>query len=172
MTNAALNFAIGFEGVLTGIPTNTDLADNITRQVVLSAVAGSGQQVYETFRVALPVAAGATTTLDLTTGLTNPLGESISGSLKFVHVYAVWIVHNSASTASTITVFNAAANAFQGPKSAAASDVLGPGMWTAFGVPTNLTAWAVDGTHKNIAIVNNDGAHAATVNVFVAGATT
>lgn len=171
MTSASLNFAVGFEGSATGPTWNPDLTDTISRQVVLTALTGSGKQIYETFRTALTVAAGATTTLDLTTGLTNTLGESISGSSKFVHVYAVLVVHNSASAASTVTVFNAAANAFQGPKGAGDADTLGPGMWTGFGVPANLTAWAVDGTHKNLAIVNNDGANAATVNVLVIGST-
>jgi hypothetical protein len=170
MDSLTLTFAAGFEGTATGVPTNGDLEAPLAG-VTRTALSGASKQVYEQFATPLTVAPSTTTTLDLTTGLTNPLNESIASSAAFAHVFGVLVQHDRDSAASTITVFNAASNAFQGPKSAGASEALSPGMWTGFGQEEDLTGWSVDGTHKAIAITNNSATQSATVKVIILGTT-
>ena len=119
------------------------------------------------------LAVGGTTTLDLTTGLTSPLGEAISGTPgKFIKVHGVFIEHAAASLATAgVTAFGGASDEFQGVWAAGDKATLAPGRWIAFGMPATDAGVTVDATHKNIALVNLDATalHVATVNVFVLG---
>lgn len=168
MDSLSLKFACGYSGKCTGVSGSPNLATTVGR-VARCTVTGANKQVYAK---QITVSGGATTTLDLTTGLTNPLNESINGSLDFAKVLGVFIEHDAASISSGITVMGGGSDDFQGPLAAGDKPTLAPGEWFAFGMPASSTGWTVDGTHKNIAIVNNDGTDAATVNVFILGTTT
>ncbi len=170
-TNTVVKFACGFEGVLTGTSSNTSVTTPVGRESILTSVTGSGYQVYERFRVPLTIASGATTTLDLTSGLTNPLGEAISGAVDYDEVLGILIQHDEDSASATVEAFGgASANLFQGPWSATAKATLIPGKWVAFGIPSSLTGDAVDATHCNIDL-KNTGVVDATVNVIILGVT-
>lgn len=114
------------------------------------------------------LAAGATLTIDLTTGQTNPLGESISGAGAFAKVREIYISHEGTSASSGIVAYGASSNSFQGKWSAGATLTLKPGerdhqvSYTAAGM-------TVDSTHKILQIVNSDGANAAAIRYFVSG---
>lgn len=169
MDSLDLKFAVGFEGKATGTSTNSALTTAIGREAILTDVSGAGLQVYERFRVPLTIIAGATTTLDLTTGLTNPLGESISGSDDFATVFGALVQHDADSASATIEAFGGASlNLFQGPWSATAKATLRPGQWAGFGIPSNLAGDAVSGSAKNIDL-KNTGVATATVNVIILG---
>lgn len=168
-TSTVVKFAVGFEGVLTGTSTNTALTTAVGREAILTSTTGSGFQVYERFRVPLTITSGATTTLDLTSGLTNPLGESISGADNFDEVLGVLVQHDADSASATIEAFGgASSNLFQGPWNATAKATLVPGKWIAFGITSDLTGDTVDASHCNIDL-KNTGAADATVNVIILG---
>lgn len=165
MTSLDLKFACGFVGKLTGVTGSPGLTTSVG-DVVRCIAEGANQQVYVG---TLTIAASGTQTLDLTTGLTNPLNEAISGSNKFLKVKGVFIEHDAASVASGITAFGGASNEFQGVWAGGDKATLAAGRWIGFGMPATDTGVDVDATHKNIAIVNSDGAQVATVNVFIHG---
>lgn len=168
MDSLSLKFACGYTGKCTGVTGSPTLAASVSDMVRCTA-SGANYQVYSK---QITVAGGVTTTLDLTTGLTNPLNESINGSLDFAKILGVLIEHDPASISSSITVFGGGSNDFQGPLAAGNKPTLNPAEWFAFGKPSSVTGWTVDGTHKNVAVLNNDGTDAATVNVFILGKTT
>jgi hypothetical protein len=171
VNNVALKFACGFLGTATGVTGNPNLKTSIGK-VVRCAPLGTGWQIYDATGTPLTILGGATTTLNLLTGLTNPLNEAISAA-PFVRVFGVLIVHDRASLASSIEAFGgASSNLFQGPWDAAAKATLIPGKWIAFGIDSDLTGDLRDATHKNIDLKNLDGVNAATVNAFILGKTT
>jgi len=166
MNSLALKFGCGFSGLATGIAGNADLKTRLGR-VARIAVSGASKQVYDYYRYSL---AGATTLqLDLSTGLTNPLNESISGAADFATIMGFFLEHDITSTATSVTAFNGGTNEFQGPKSASSDDTLLPGEWTAFGKASSVAGWTVDGTHKRIDILNNHATNAAILNIFILG---
>lgn len=171
MTSTTVVFAVGYSGRVIGIPTSATLALAI-EAVRRTSPSGTGWQIYAP-DPALSIAVSGTTTLDLTTGLVNPLNEAISGTPgKFISAHVVFIEHAAASLATAgITAFGGASNDFQGPMAALDKPTLLPGEWFAFGKPAGNAGWTVDGTHKNIALVNTDATalHVASVNVFVLG---
>lgn len=125
-----------------------------------------GNQVYAALNPPLTVAAGATVTLDLTTGLVNPLGESISSTDAFAKVREIYLELNTNSgVASSVEVLGGANPQRLG---LAGAVTLLPGQRVHLGSPTTAGS-AVSGSAKNIRIVNNDGTNAAQVYVFVAG---
>lgn len=116
------------------------------------------------------LAAGATLTVDLTTGQENPLGEDITGGAAFAKVREILVEHDLESAASSVTVFDAASNSFQGMLSAGGSITLPPGGRITLSLPT-ATGMPVAGGTKNFAIVNDDGVNDATIRYVVAGST-
>lgn len=114
------------------------------------------------------LAAGATLTIDLTTGQTNPLGESISGAGAFAKVREIYVSHDGTSTSSGIVAYGASSNSFQAKLSAAATITLKPGeddKQTSY----TVAGMTVDSTHKILQIVNSDGTNAAKIRYFVSG---
>lgn len=170
-TSTSVKFGMGFTGRVKGTTLSTTLGADIGKTARCDFT-GTGKMVYDAATgTALTIAGAATTTLDLTTGLLSPLGESITGSLDFASVYAVFIYHDIASLSTTgITVFGGASNDFQGPLAALDKPTLLPGDFFGFGRVASVSAgWTVDGTHKNIAITNLHATLAATVRVFIMG---
>ena len=168
MDSLPVTVAVGYKGKATGIAGNAGLTTDLL-DVFSCALTGSGKQAYVGPGLVVPVS--GTTTLNLLSGLTNPLGEAIAA---FGHVYAVIIEHDPASLATAgITVFGGGSDDFQGPFDAGNFATLTPGQGLAFLVNAAMTPWVVDGTHKNIAIVNLDATalHTATVNVAIFGTT-
>lgn len=166
MDSLTLTLGCGFQGVAKGTAASPSLRARLSRTSRVQS-SGAGWEVYDSGDLTL--AASAILQIDLTTGLLNPLGESISGSLKFSKVYGVIVEHAVTSTASGITVFGGGTNEFQGPLAAGNNPTLVPGAWLGFGMPATKAGWTVDTTHKRIDVTNADGAIAATVRVFVLG---
>lgn len=167
MDSLPVTIAIGYKGSATGVTGDAGRTTSLI-DVFSCALSGSGKQCY---RATLTVAVGGTTTLNLLSGLTDPLGEAISA---FGHVYAFVLEHDPASlSTSGITVFGGGSNEFQGPWAAGDKATLTPGQAIAFLVNETKTSWATSGTVKNIAIVNLDATalHTATVNVAIFGTT-
>jgi hypothetical protein len=168
MNSLSLKFGCGYSGTATGTTASPSL------QAFLSGVArvtatSTGKMCYVGTTT---LTVSGTTTLDLTSGLTSPLNESINGALDFAKIYGVFIEHALTSLATSgITAFGGASNDQQGPWAAGDKVTLMPGAWNAFGWAMTGAGWTVDGTHKNIALVNLDGTalHTATVNVFILG---
>jgi hypothetical protein len=161
---------MGFTGTVKGTSTSPGLKADVGATARCDFT-GTGKMVYDaaTDGATLTVGAGATVTLNLQSGLTSPLGEAITGALDFAAVFAVWVHHDRASLSSGITVLGGGSNDFQGPWSAGDKPTLAPKQGVAFVTEADGTGWTVDATHKNIAIVNNDGVNAATVRVFIEG---
>lgn len=172
MNNVKLTFAMGFEGVCTGTSTSATLEATLPRTVIQHLLTSTGKQVLDKGSATFTVGAGATTTIDLTSGQVNPLGESISGAMDFVKVFVFWVHHEFTSISSNIEVFGGvSANLFQGPLNATGKLTLAPGMGAGFMCETaNTTGWAVSATVKNIDIKNLDVSDPATVRLFVSGA--
>lgn len=166
MNSLALKFGCGFSGLATGITGNSELKSRLGRVARIS-VSGASKQVYDYYRYSL--AGAATLQLDLSTGLTNPLNESISGAADFATITGVFLEHDSTSTSTSFTAFNGGTNEFQGPMNAASDCTLVPGEWFAFGKLAGITGWTVDGTHKRIDILNNHATNAALINIFILG---
>jgi len=112
------------------------------------------------------IAASGNLTVDLTsfTSLLNESSQSISKARIFV------IKHESTSTASSITVGNAASNqwTFMGLSSATATLTFAPGDGMVL-FSSSTAGMTVSGTNKNLKILNNDGVNAAIIRVFIAG---
>ena len=160
-------------GYCQGTSTDASLYHKINvREVSTYTQGGTGatliNQLIDHASTSTTLAAAATSTIDLTTGQTNPLGESISSTDAFAKLRILIVVHESTSVASSITVFNAAANAFQGSLSAAATITLKPGEFCILCSPTTA-GWTIDATHKNVKFLNNDGANTATYSYFIGG---
>lgn len=173
MNSVKITKNFGITGTATGTASNPYLSSRINAQNVTTAnQAGSAgalvNQVYDVASGTLTttVAPSATTTLNLNSGLTDPLG----GSLVFGKIKSIYIEHTSASTASSIKVFAAGTNPFQGPLSAGAYFTLAPGESIYLQSYTS-SGWAVSGTVKNISILNNSGTNSAIFRVYVDGTT-
>lgn len=164
MNSLALKFGIGFSGLIVGTTANSELKSRLGR-VTRRTISGTTNQVYIARLYSL--AGAATLQIDLSTGLLNPLGESISGAADFATVTGLWIEHDSTSTSTGVTAFNGGTNEFQGPMNAASDVTLAPGDWAAFG--RSATGFTVDGTHKRIDILNNHATNAALLNIFIMG---
>lgn len=174
MDSCSVKFGMGFRGTVTGASgASTRTAD--IANVVRCVFTGSGKMVYDAASSGntFTIAAGGTTTLDLNTGLTSPLGESIAGALDFTSVWGLMVVHDGDSVATgTITVFGGASvQQFQGLLASGSKAQLLKGRGIGFVVEDDQsTGMTVDGTHHNIDIVN-DSAETATVRVFIFGKT-
>lgn len=169
MDSVQVRFGIGFKGWCQGIAANPDV------QTQLAAVfQHSGNvdklQIYDGCTVQVVVTAGATATIDLVSGLTNPLGEAISSANKFNSVQVLMIQHDADSQASGITAFGAGSNKFQGPISATGTITLPPKRGFAFFTDATDAGWSVNASTSHLfEIVNNDGSHDATVNLYIEG---
>ncbi len=167
MSTVTLTAGFAYKGGIYAPTYNTALGVSLY-QAFRCALTSTAGQAYEG---TLTLAPSATQTLNLASGLTNPLGEAI----VFAHVYALLINHNSASLATAgISVFGGASNDFQFGLSALATWTGLPGYATAFVINETKTGKVVDGTHKNILFTNLDATalHTATVNVAIFGTTT
>jgi hypothetical protein len=173
MNSAPVMFSMGFKGFVKGLATSPNIKLDIGATARCD-FSGTGKMVYDAAtsgaRLSIPVS--GTTTLNLQSGLTSPLGETITGALDFALVYAVWIYHDPDSLATAgITAFGGGSNDFQGPFAAGNKPTLLPGQGVGIMTTASKTGWTVDGTHKNIAIVNLDATalHVATVWAFIMG---
>lgn len=166
MDSLTLKFAVGFLGKAKGVTGAPQRVCPLGRTSTLD-LSGTGFQVYEVYQQS--ISASSTLSLDLTTGLTNPLGESINGTLDFATVKGILIEHDSTSTATSIRAFNGGTTEFQGPLSATSDVTLTPGQWCAFGMGSTVTGWTVSGSAKLLDILNNSGSAAAKVNIMIVG---
>lgn len=169
MTSVSVSTSVTLNGVGIGVPADDLLTHAFdVRRTASMTQAGTGATLCDQFidqaTNTITLAAG-TTTIDLT-NFTNSLSQT---GQSVARVRVLFFEHDAASLASSVTVFNAAANAFQGPLSAGASEALNPGD-RFHREALSSAGWAVDGTHKNLAIVVAGGT--ATLRYFVAGSTT
>jgi hypothetical protein len=169
MTSLELNAVLLITGNAVGTANNPNSTASIgVRRSDAMTQAGTGasfaNQAIDKASTTTTLGVG-TTTIDLTS-FTNLQGETAQ---SFAKVRVLFFEHDAASAASSIVVFNAAADAFQGPVGAGNDLTLAPGERISM---ESLTAagWAVDATHKNLAIVVAGGT--ATLRYFVGGSTT
>lgn len=169
MNSLTLKFACGFSGKASGTSANANLKTSLGRTARCS-ISGANKQVYDAYQTVIAVS--GTLQLDLNTGLTNPLNESIAGALDFATVQGVFIEHDVASlSTSGIRCFNGGTTEFQGPWNAASDCTLLPGKWIAFGGPASVAGWTSTAGANRIDIVNLDAValHTATVNILILG---
>jgi hypothetical protein len=173
MNSLRLTKNFGITGTITGTTANPYLSSRINAQNVTTATQGgtAGALINQVYDYASgtnykTIALSTTLTLDLTSGLLNPLGESI----VFGKVKGIYIEHISTSTAVSIKCFAAGSNAFQGPLNTANYVTLLPGESIYFQSYTS-GGWVVDGTHKNLSILNNSGTLSALVRIYIDGTT-
>lgn len=170
-----VTISMGWNGNAIGTALSPTLEVRLI-DVIRCTLTGANKQCYiAAGSAAITINPSGTTTLNLLTGLTNPLGESITGGAAFAHVFAVVIQHDPASLATAgITAFGGASgNLFQGPLGAAGQLTLLPGMGNEFLIPANLTGWVASASHKNIDLTNLDATalHVAKINVGIFGTT-
>jgi hypothetical protein len=173
MTSVSLNIGFYLTGLCkgrTGEPRlqNTIGLDGSATLSNSDTGAALIDQIIDEATEPVTIAAGADLDIDLTTGQTNPLLESISGADDFAKVRVLYVLHVSTSLASSIAVGNATSNSFQATLSAAGTDTLLPGEDFLKRALTTA-GFTVDGTHKVLRIRNNDGVNAATVRYFIGG---
>jgi hypothetical protein len=173
MNTVRLTKNFGITGTVIGTTANPVLSSRINAQNVTTATqAGTaGALVSQVYDYASgtnykTIALSTTLTLDLTSGLLNPLGEAI----VFSKIKSVYIEHISTSTAVSIKCFAAASNAFQGPLNTANYVTLLPGE-SIYLQSYTTAGWTVDGTHKNLSILNNSGSASALVRIYIDGTT-
>jgi hypothetical protein len=150
---------------MQGVPGNAALNSRnmLQREFTPSAI----DQIYLAQNATIAAATGVT--LDLTTGLLNPLNESISGADAFAKVLELWVIHEAASLSATIVVGNAGANPFPGLlTSPTATLTLPRGSYICMG-RLDATGMAVSGSAKNLLITNSDATLIATYSVLVKG---
>lgn len=163
-----LDYAVGYQLTLSGstcaplaiLPTlvGMDAACNLS---------GTNGQAYI---ATLTIDPSTTVTLDLTSGLENPLCDEITGANAFAHVYAVTIQHSIDSLASGITAFGAGGSDFQGWFQATSLlEAMPPGGFLSMGQVDSETGMEVSGAQKEIAITNEDAVNDATVIVWIFG---
>jgi hypothetical protein len=173
MNSSKLTTKFGIVGTVKGTTANSSLSSPIAINRTGSYTQISTypiNQMIDKGSSTFTIAASTTLAIDLTTGQTNPLGESIASSLAFAKIRYVFIEHDAASLSTGIVAFGSGSNQFQGPLSAAATVTLVPGE--RFQAESATTAgWTVDGTHKTIQIVNSSGTQSATVRLCIAGST-
>lgn len=173
MNSSKLSTKFGLVGSVKGTTANT----NLSSPVAINRTSAYTQistypinQMIDKGSSTFTIAASTTLAIDLTTGQTNPLGESIASALAFAKVRYIFIEHDSASLSTQIVCLGSGSNQFQGPLSAAATVTLKPGE--RFQAESATTAgWTVDGTHKTVQVVNSSGTQSATVRLCIAGST-
>jgi len=169
VTTVQLTAGTTISGDATGVPGNAELTAATTVRTTATFSQNDGgtghcDQIIDQATSTVTLGAG-TTTLDLT-NFTNHLNQT---GQTMAAVRVIYFEHDAASLAASVTVFNAAAQAFQGPLSAGAAEVLLPGDLF-HRVSLSASGWAVDGTHHNLGIVVAGGT--ATLRYFVAGSST
>ncbi len=168
-TNLNLKIGVGFEGRAVGVSTNTAIATPMGPTTVLTSLLGSGKQVYERWLSPITMTTTGVTTINLLSGLSNPLGESISGTLAFGKILAVQIHHDTASPSPAVEAFGGTVGSlFQGPLGVTAAVTVTRGACFGFNMPASQTGWSVNSTAKNIEL-RNLGTTVATVKVLIAG---
>lgn len=126
---------------------------------------GAGQANFA-WRAQYSIAAGGNQVVDLS-ALTDEHGNAIAPS-KYKAIL-VRLNEETTDAAATLSVGNAAANAWTGIcSSATALLTVRHGGWIAFAC-TDATGFAVAGGSKNVKILNNSGTAAAVVDVVVVG---
>jgi hypothetical protein len=163
---------------VTGSAPVTD-ADVIKKLISFSLGTNVVNGINEVVFSLQSIAGGTSVTLDLTS-LTDVV-RNAAVSLARIKGFAIWLVGSgevvgsdtnnqvTGTAATSITVGNAAATSFQGPLSAAATYTITNGEVWAHGSP-NAAGFTVDGTHKSLKILNNDGAVTAKVILVIFGA--
>lgn len=117
----------------------------------------------------LTLGAGANTTLDLTSGLLNPINLEITGASDFAKVRVIVIEHDTTSAASAIVVGNGT-NPFGGLLTTNTNTfTLKPGQGVAMWDRYSTTGMTVDGSNKTVKITNSDGVNTASYYVYVLG---
>ena len=173
MNSSNISATINFTGNVTGTASSATLNARIAVRrpaTYTQQVTANVDQLIDKATASFTLAAGATLVIDLVTGQTNPLNESITGADAFAKIRMVIIEHSLGSLSSGVTAFGSGSNQFQGPLSASATVTLAATDIFTFGSQT-AAGWTVDGTHKTIQIVNNDGTNAATLRVLITGCT-
>lgn len=171
MTSLVLKFLAGLSksrGV--GSSTNTAAIFPIKTSalnVSLSSTGAGATLANQAFqRLARTLAAGTSETWDWTSfaNIANDSAQSFATAIRFFY-----LVHSSTSAASSITVGNAAANQWT-PFGIGATTTFTfkPGEGVVFIAPTS-TGLPVDGTHKSLKVLNNDGVNAATYEIGAFG---
>jgi hypothetical protein len=163
----------------TGLPALPDTLSPVKKHSYeLGAGADACNRIYAAL---LTIAGGASTTLDLE-ALTDVFGDA----LDFARVKAIriWLLSatddapdgtaDAGTACSGVTVGNAASNQFAGsgyPISDAATGTFTLANGDQFARATGSAGgWVVDATHKNLKVLNNDGAVAAKVWIEMFGA--
>lgn len=133
--------------------------------------AGTGANQADTIYLTTgTIAASGSTTIDLT-ALTDIYGNNIS----FARVKALYFELQTTTTASSVSIGNAAANqALQGAANFldAGTDIIRVlnGGCLFFSAGPSSTAFTVDSTHKSLKFLNNDGSNTATYRLCIVGA--
>lgn len=171
MDTVTVDSKIQIRGLCLGQPSNSALEAPISITRLLSMTQGGTvaagtlcDQVLDQAENVISLTAG-TTTLNLQ-NFTNPL---IEGSQSFARVRVIYFEHDIASVATSITIFGVAGDSFQGPLSAAATEVLLPGD-VFFKRSGSSTGWVVDAGHRSVTIVVAGGT--ASLRYFFAGSKT
>jgi hypothetical protein len=171
VNSGTLKLGMAFNGQVKGTTLSpTVTASSLGASNGSNIVVTSTKQLIDKATNSFTIAAGGTTTIDLTSGQLNPLGEAV----VMARVFAVMVIHDAASESSGIEVFGgASSNKFQGPLDSAGKLTLKPKQSASFAATSaDTVGWVVSGSAKNIDIKNNDGVKAATVRFVVVGATT
>lgn len=167
MQSVYVTFSSSISGRAKGITGNSSLFATIARALNASFTsAGSGATLITNgYAGSRTLAAGANETLDLRafTNILNETSQSLS-KLKLIGVK-----HTVGSAASNISVGNSGANALivKGCLGATAAQ-FAPGGGLEIAIPTTAGV-VVDATHKDIKIVNDDGANTATYEIWFFG---
>lgn len=170
-TNTKIKVGIGFEGEAVGITTSPNLTALLGPTTVLTSTTGTGKQVFARWSVPITLATTATTTLNLISGLSNPLGETIAGaSMAFSQVLA-FVVQNFTASPGTaaVEVFGGTIGSqFQGDLGVTCSVALLPGQAHGFNVESTTAGWAVNATACQVQL-RNLGTTVASMGVLIVG---
>lgn len=169
MNSVQLKASLVLKGYGIGVSGSPDLANPIrVRRSSSMQQNGSGATLANSFinkaNEAITLGVG-TTDIDLTS-FTDALGATAQ---SLARVRVLFFEHDADSDATSVTLFNAASNSFQGPISAGASIALLPGE-EFFQRARSTGGWVVDGTHKTLRIVV--AGDTATLRYFIGGSTT
>ena len=162
-----VKFTLNAQAIGTSINPNIKLALRALRNIGLTSTGTGAAQANEIFGYyQKSLAISTSVTYDLRS-YTNVLGETAKA---LAEVRVLYVEHDSSSTATSITVGNAASNQFVplGMSSATTTFTLVPGagflMWD-----PSAAAMTADGTHKDIKILNNSASAAAIYNIYAIG---